>query len=133
MERDVAEGDLAARRLRHENRTRRRLDLRLHREQLAEPLGSPCRLVDLTPHFAELAHGGGGEHGIEDELSKPAAGHGACEHVLGAIPQDADDAGKDEKDGKRGKPGAGLRARLCCTEGALDGARQNVHSPRAHG
>ncbi len=73
---DIGEGDLAPRRGGQRLRMRRRFDLRLDLQQLAQALGRAGRLADLAPYLAELADGASGKQRIEHELPEPAAGHG---------------------------------------------------------
>ena len=116
----VAEGDLAARRLGQRLRLARRFDLRLDLQQLAQPLGGAHALRDLAPGLAQAADGGRREHGVEHELREPAAGHRSRQHVLRAVPQHADDAGKHQEDGDGRQSGARLGPRIGRLEGTLD-------------
>ena len=77
--------------------------------------------LQFAPDFRKRAERTGGKHGIEKKLAERARRHGAGQNLLGAEPQDRDDAGKDQENGKGGEPGAGLGGGSCCLEGKLDG------------
>ena len=74
-----------------------------HLQQVADAPGRAGGGGEFAPHLGELAERGRAEHGVEQELRELAARHAVRQHVVRAVPQDADDAGEDEQDHHAGE------------------------------
>ncbi len=120
--RDLLEGDRAFRRCGEGNRIFRRHDHRGFIQEFGQALGGAGGQLQLAPDLGQGGKRAGGKDGVKQELAEGAGRHGAGEHVLGADPQDRDDAGKHQEDRECRQAGAGARRYARGVEGRLDRA-----------
>jgi hypothetical protein len=88
---------------------------------------------DVAPDLAQLAERPGCEHGVEHELAERAAGHAALQHVGGAVPEDGDDARRDEEDDPRRQACPRQHGAAGGVVGALAGRGEAVGGERLAG
>ena len=68
------------------------------RQQLDQPFGGASSALQFAPDFRQGRDTARDHDRVYHELDQRAGRHHACAHVIGADPQHADDARKDQKD-----------------------------------
>ncbi len=75
-------------------------------QQFDQPFSGACGALQLSPYLRQCGDGACDENGIDQELRKLPRCHHIGAHVCRANPEDADNAGKDQKDDNRRHEGA---------------------------